>query len=114
MRNIFYRTKGGKVGFLKGTLKMYDEQYFELEDGTYREEKEFVEEIEKTSPFPIDLVKTGDYVNGGQVIVANTNYNYIMVALPDYEELQTITNDEIESIVTKEQFELSKFYVRYE
>ena len=81
MKKIFYRLKNGTIGTIKGEIKSLvdDRRYFELDNGTYREEKEFAEEIEKTSPFPIELVKAGDYVNGGQVIVANTNYNYIMV-----------------------------------
>ena len=113
MRKVYYRTNGGKIGFIKGTLIMFEEHYVELEDGTYREEKEFAEVIEKTSPFPIDLIKAGDFVND-RFVIENSGKSLILEH-PEYEHNQKrIDNDEIESIVTKEQFELSKFYVRYE
>lgn len=59
---------------------------------------------------PIDLIMEGDYVNGG--LVEQVNDDYIIVALPDYEEWQTITNDAIKTIVTKEQFERMMYNVR--
>ena len=64
----------------------------------------------KASDKPIELIKEGDYVNGGLVEVVNNDY--LIVALPDYEEWQTIRNDEIKSIVTKEQFERLEYKIK--
>ena len=78
----------------------------------YDKKGHFVNDVEiiKSSPNIIDLIEVGDYVNGG--LVEQVNEDYIIVALPDYEDWQTITNDDIKTIVTNEQFERMMYNVR--
>lgn len=61
-------------------------------------------EIIKSSPNIIDLIEVGDYVNGKEVI--NCKEKWIQL----YDK-RTINDDEIKSIVTKEQFESMKYRI---
>ena len=59
----------------------------------------------KTSPNIIDLIEVGDYVNGYKVLnVLDFNDNSKMLSLEKIYDSK-ITNEEIKSILTKEQFE---------
>lgn len=69
----------------------------------------------KTSHNPIDLVKVGDYVNGKRVynISIVDGLKYLDVEVEDYlSDMPFINADQIESIVTKEQFESIKYEVK--
>lgn len=57
---------------------------------------------------PIDLIEVGDYVNGECVSCITPN-NYIETGYG--EELEGLHNDDIKSIVTKEQFESIEYKV---
>ena len=65
----------------------------------------------KSSPNIIDLIEVGDYVNGRKVSKINLDMTFnkeksILCGDFDYDCLETIyTNEDIKSIVTKEQFE---------
>lgn len=61
----------------------------------------------------IDLVKVGDYVNGYEVIeidLENEVDNQICVSTPTVKELYLL-NSNIETIVTKEQFENAEYRI---
>lgn len=70
----------------------------------------YAKDIIKSSPNIIDLIEAGDYVNGRKVSKINldTTFNKeksILCGDFDYDCLETIyTNEDIKSIVTKEQF----------
>ena len=76
----------------------------------YYDEKDIV----KTSDNPIDLIEVGDYVNGKRVynISIVDGLKYLDVEVEDYlSDTPFINADQIESIVTKEQFESIKYEV---
>ena len=104
----YIRTCDGFIGKVKSI------EPIEIGYNHYHFENTLVEkcdqDIMRVQKRPIDLIMEGDYVNGG--LVEQVNYAYIIVALPDYEEWQTITNDDIKTIVTKEQFERMMYNVR--
>lgn len=57
---------------------------------------------------PIDLIEIGDYVNG-KYVSCITNNNYIEIG--HGEELVGLHNEDIKSIVTKEQFESMEYRI---
>lgn len=63
--------------------------------------------IIKSSPNIIDLIEVGDYVNGMRISEIKSNKNGILKCMvdSDYEFITTIINSEVESVLTKEQFE---------
>ena len=61
----------------------------------------------KSSPNIIDLIEVGDYVNG---IKIDAVYNGILI-IYDSDGDWYFTNEDIESIVTKEQFEAMKYKI---
>ena len=63
--------------------------------------------IAKASHNIIDLIEVGDYVNGEQVLEVLIDRNMSRLKT----ELSTFFNDEIKSIVTKEQFESMSYKV---
>lgn len=75
----------------------------------------FVEDIKKASFNIIDLVEEGDYVNGDKVneIVINEFSSYVILeGIGHYvEDLETVEAKDIETIVTKEQFEQMAYKV---
>ena len=69
---------------------------------------DFRSEIVKSSPNIIDLIEVGDYVNG-ECVSCITKNNYIEIGYG--EELYGLHNEDIKSIVTKEQFESMEYKV---
>lgn len=80
------------------------------------------DKIIKTSPNIIDLIEVGDYVNGYKVVDKGKyeydgNQSYIVIDFnTDNDELHwgdviELTNDNIKSIVTKEQFEQMEYKI---
>nr|DAZ26663.1 MAG TPA: hypothetical protein [Caudoviricetes sp.] len=68
----------------------------------------------KSSYEKMDLIKSGDYVNGKRVynISIVDGLKYLDVEVEDYlSDMPFINADQIESIVTKEQFEDIKYEV---
>ena len=65
-------------------------------------------EIIKSSPNIIDLIEVGDYVNGEKVV---DKYDYIIAFDGGQDGNWYIRDDEIKSIVTKEQFESMEYKV---
>ena len=69
--------------------------------------------IVKHSPNIIDLIEVGDYVNGSKVIdIAEAPERAVYVEKVTLGALEPITNKNIETIVTKEQFEQMKYIVK--
>ena len=73
----------------------------------------FVEDIKKVSYNIIDLIEVGDYVDGCYIQEIKSLKDNVMVCMldSDYESVSTITNRDIKSIVTKEQFEKMAYKV---
>ena len=100
----YVRTNNGGIGkIIKCPFKsMYlDEIWGDIENT----ETIITNNVYKTSPNIIDLIEVGDYVNG--LKVANIEDNVItMVGL-----LMRLGEEDIKSIVTKEQFETMEYKV---
>lgn len=72
--------------------------------------------IEKSSPNIIDLIKVGDYINGHKIIKISEDFANRKILIYGYDNGErqvaiTIYEDEIKSIVTKEQFESMEYKV---
>ena len=115
MRKIFYRLKNGNIGSIKGEIKSLidDRRYFELDNGKFVEEQEFAKLVFMTSPKIIDLINLGDIVN--DKLVLKHLKNNISVVNHDYvNDVQLLSNDEIESVISKEEYEKIKYCIKYE
>jgi len=64
----------------------------------------------KSSPNIIDLIEVGDYVNGSRVIFVDKKDKHITVSC-SVNENGLFYEDDIKSIVTREQFESMKYEV---
>ena len=94
---------------------------YALEQPSWNDDVIFIgeEEITKSSPNIIDLIEVGDYVNGHKVIEVDLDdiddygntFRYIKTE-HDYTLNHWVKEYEIESIVTKEQFEAMKYIVK--
>jgi hypothetical protein len=62
----------------------------------------------------IELIQVGDYVNGGRVMDIAEDETFIETLKYEYcrMNLQTFTIDEIETVMTKEQYEANCFHVK--
>lgn len=108
----YVRTKGGKIYKITDLKKYYENSkliiekqlvYIDNKCSGYNYEQ-FSELIIKNSSNIIDLIEVGDYVNGYEVTSKDKflgfgNHDWYM------------TNDEIKSIVTKEQFKNIEYEV---
>lgn len=79
---------------LLGNGKIFENKFYYFDDG---------EEIVKHSKNIIDLVEVGDYVNGYKVI-AKSDDEYIEILTDDIEQGELLTQEDIETILTKEQY----------
>lgn len=115
MRKIFYRTKDGRIGHIVGEIKdmAFDNKYFELDDGTFMKYEEFLDSVFQTSPEIIDLIQPGDIIND-KLVLKHLKHNISVVNLDYVNGVQLLSNDEIESVISKEEYEKVKYYVRYE
>ena len=68
------------------------------------------ENIIKSSPNIIDLIEVGDYVNGERVVNIIKKHKYLEVS----DEEIIIEEEDIKSIVTKEQFESMEYKINKE
>ena len=98
--------------------KMLEPYYWDGCDSFLCDPKDVIDSITPSIDKSIlDLVKPGDYINGVEVIdLADGvhlefahNVSYVDVGLSTYRDGHV---EGIESIVTKEQFEKAKYYVR--
>lgn len=63
--------------------------------------------IVKSSPNIIDLIEEDDFINGMRITQIISNKNGVLECMKDsdYEFITTITNNEVKSVLTHEQFE---------
>jgi len=107
----YVRTKNGYIGKIyninefREPSMMYAIDIPKTDDFVFMGEKDF-----KSSPNIIDLIEVGDYVNGYYVEdVLNTFVN--VATGSNYFQNPTIYEEDIKSIVTKEQFESVKYEI---
>lgn len=67
----------------------------------------------KSSSNIIDLIEENDFINGMRIAEIINNKNGVLKCMvdSDYEFITTILNNEIESVLTKEQFEAMQYKV---
>ena len=113
---MYVRTKNGYISQYKyyDTTNAYMEKLLciPLSNGTFAN----IEDVVKAGYNIIDILKVGDYVNGDKVneVVINEFSSYVILeGIGHYvEDLETIEAKDIETIVTKEQFEQMSYKVR--
>ena len=69
-----------------------------------------IENIAKHSKNIIDLLQEGDYANGYKVI-AKSDDGYIVILTDDIEQGELLTEEEIETILTKELYQANCYTV---
>ena len=120
----YVRTDKGLIGKIikkeeydTHTILEYEGQYCKRVLSTTGTDSEVI----KSSPNIIDLIEVGDYVNGYKVLEIEKDYlldyreeiNVLIVQNGEvYEVAKKIYNDDIKSIVTKEQFESMEYKVK--
>ena len=103
---MYVRTDRGKIGKLHKELK----DYYELEYPRNVCDLVYKNRIIKSSFNIIDLIEVGDYVNG--YYVEDILKTFINVATgSNYFQSPTIYEQDIKSIVTKEEFEQISYKV---
>ena len=114
----YIRTKEGviaKVTYVDVMMVDCDRDVFDLNNLAMMEIPiEYIEEyIAKHSSNIIDLIEEGDYVNGMEVIKIGSEHREIKVLYYNgyYTDNLTLTEAEINSIVTNQQFEQMKYIV---
>lgn len=100
-----------------GMYVRHDGRIFKLDEYNIKGWKKFFE-IVGTDNFQsshniIDLMEVGDYVNGSyiQEIISIKNNEMKCMLDSDYELISTIKNEDIETILTKEQFSQMEYKV---
>ena len=115
--NMYIRTKDGiiaKVDYIDDNTIFFDKDlYRTYGDSIDFLEKDNLERIVKASYNIIDILEEGDYVNGCYIQEIKSLKDNVMVCMldSDYEFTSTITNKDIKTIVTKEQFEQMAYKV---
>ena len=115
--NMYIRTKDGiiaKVDYIDDNTIFFDKDlYRTYGDSIDFLEKDNLERIVKASYNIIDILEEGDYVNGCYIQEIKSLKDNVMVCMldSDYEFTSTITNKDIKSIVTHEQFENIKYEI---
>lgn len=112
---MYIRTKGGFIDKIVSFKSTISNDYVELEDEYYANKKDIL----KASHNTIDLIEIGDYVNGSRVIEINEydGEKYVYVEETEYSNANQTDiniyykNEDIKSIVTKEQFEAIQYKV---
>ena len=106
---MYVRTETGQIG----KITNFDCSMARVDTDKFITYKDFNSEITKASHNIIDLIQVGDYVNGMYIDEIKSLKNNTMICMvdSDYECTTTILNEDIESIVTKEQFEQMAYRV---
>ena len=86
---------------------------YALEQPSWNDDIVFVgeEDITKSSPNIIDLIEVGDYVNGGKVYEKEKEYIVINADFGRLFEYMNIYEEDIKSIVTREQFKSMEYKI---
>ena len=120
---MYVRTKYNGISKIVDYINDQTHYFFKCYklDRDYINCEEYITEIDvlKTSHNIIDLIEVEDYVNGSKVININYDLNYDediveSITIFDYsiEGNDILHNEEIKSIVTKEQFESISYEVK--
>ena len=121
--NMYIRTKDGiiaKVDYIDNDTIFFDKElYRTYGDSIDFLEKDNLERIVKASYSIIDILKKGDYVNGSKVIdisiIGKDKEKWVWVEQMEDtdnkygDDYVGYNNEQIKSIVTKEQFESMKY-----
>ena len=96
-----------------GIFPEIDGFFINKEEVSYIEKKDII----KASYNPTDLIEEGDYVNGNKVIrIETSSYpedkNVKIIVCCGDDDYYSYYNEDIKSIVTKEQFESIKYEVK--
>ena len=115
----FIRTNDGIIDKIKtinkyGTVTKYDDKEdkisvvtnYYINSGLKVNEDDIV----KHSKNLIDLLQEGDYANGYKVI-AKSDDGYIVILTDDIDQGELLTEEEIETILTKEQYQANCYTV---
>ena len=115
----FIRTNDGIIDKIKtinkyGTVTKYDDKEdkisvvtnYYINSGLKVNEDDIV----KHSKNLIDLLQEGDYANGYKVI-AKSDDGYIVILTDDIDQGELLTEEEIETILTKEQYKANCYTV---
>ena len=111
----YFRTPYGVIGKITNIPKhnKYQDDGFCLNNKFIVCGREAMKQL-KSTPNIIDLIKEGDLVNNH--IVKQTIYNFASIDKIAYLDLEgfnkLVCNDDIKSIVTKEQFESMQYEVK--
>lgn len=110
---MYVRTKNGCIcQILRTTYSKYlsrnKELCYEVDRPINANMELYDENIFKASHSIIDLIEVGDYVNGEKVV---DKFNYLLAFGDGQDENWYIRDEEIKSIVTKEQFEEMEYKV---
>jgi len=101
----YVRTKEGYICKILEIHEEYDDEYLDWNDiGSASIRKSH---IIKQSPNIIDLIEDGDYVNGMKVVERS---NELMMA----DSFDLVEDEDIRTIVTKEQFESMQYNLESE
>ena len=109
----YVRTSSGKIVKCFKSESMNKPIYYVIGSAT----NSYIEyqDVVKSSPNIIDLIEVGDYVNGFEVLRIDKDCNLYPKTLkcqyPNNTDYFDIFNEDIKSIVTKEQFEQMKYRV---
>lgn len=122
-KGMYVRFNGfiSKIGHINTSKKGNTYVQFKQPNGLLAHTR--IENIDRASFNLIDLIKVGDYVNGYKVEEVNNNLNehkgicncldtylWCVNELDEFEEIVIFEND-IKSVVTKEQFNSMKYVV---
>lgn len=103
--NMYCRTRGGAIGKIV-SLEEFNEREYKL-NGFYVDK----DAIKKSSFNIIDILEVGDYVNGLPVQRINQYLSTQEKYLDLYGSCSDWENEDIKSIVTKEQFEQMSYKI---
>lgn len=113
--NMYIRTKDGiiaKVDYIDDNTIFFDKDlYRTYGDSIDFLEKDNLERIVKASYNIIDILEVGDYVNGSPICSFKTDEKYRIWIYTDSNYKCGYLENEIKSIVTKEQFEQMAYKV---
>lgn len=107
----YVRTKQGRIGKISNLTVDYSSELILCEESSIPFAKH---QIIKSSPNIIDLIEVGDYVNG--CLVSEIKDKWLILNYADietYEQLER-KNENIKSIVTKEEFERMQYNLESE
>ena len=114
----YVRTKRGLIGKIVN-INTFREPCMKYGiEASYLDDIWFIgdDDIKLVKEKPVDLIEVGDYVNGELVVAIHKDFVYDEIslgkALETANNYTATLNEDIKSIVTKEQFERIKYEVK--